>query len=97
MTTVATDDLTKIEGIEPFIAEVLNKAGIQSYTALANQSDESLVELMNDAGESFAFRDTSTWAQQASLAAEGKWDELKAWQVELDGGTIVVSEGEEEE
>ena len=27
-----------------------------------------------------------TWPKQAELAAEGKWDELKAWQEELDGG-----------
>ena len=27
-----------------------------------------------------------TWPQQAQLAADGKWDELKALQDELDGG-----------
>jgi len=27
-----------------------------------------------------------TWPKQAEMAAEGKWDELKVWQDELDGG-----------
>ena len=29
---------------------------------------------------------TDTWPKQAEMAAEGKWDELKVWQDELDGG-----------
>ncbi|MEJ6796117.1 MAG: 50S ribosomal protein L21, partial [Flavobacteriales bacterium] len=29
---------------------------------------------------------TETWPAQAKMAAEGKWDELKKWQDELDGG-----------
>ena len=29
---------------------------------------------------------TDTWPAQAKMAAEGKWDELKKWQDELDGG-----------
>jgi hypothetical protein len=28
----------------------------------------------------------STWAAQAQMAADGKFDELKAWQDELNGG-----------
>jgi hypothetical protein len=28
----------------------------------------------------------ATWPKQAEMAAAGKWDELKAWQDELDGG-----------
>ncbi len=27
-----------------------------------------------------------TWPEQAKMAAEGKWDELKKWQDELNGG-----------
>ena len=27
-----------------------------------------------------------TWPAQAQMAADGKWDELKVWQDELDGG-----------
>jgi len=96
MNTVVTDDLTKIEGIDPAVAEVLNNVGIQSYTDLANLSPETLNEMMNEAGESFSFRDTTTWPEQASLAAEGKWDDLITWQDELHGSTVVAEVGEEE-
>ena len=30
--------------------------------------------------------DPTTWPQQSQLAADGKWDELKTLQDELDGG-----------
>ena len=36
-----------------------------------------------------------TWPQQAQLATDGKWDELKVLQDKLDGGRVVDS-GEEE-
>jgi predicted flap endonuclease-1-like 5' DNA nuclease len=94
-TNIVADDLTKIEGIGEAVAEVLNQAGIMSYTDLANRSAGELKEMMNAAGPGFSFRDTSTWAQQASLAAEGRWDELQAWQAELDGGKVVAATEEE--
>ena len=28
----------------------------------------------------------ATWPKQAKMAADGKWDELKKWQDEMDGG-----------
>jgi predicted flap endonuclease-1-like 5' DNA nuclease len=94
-TAVVADDLTKIEGIGPAVAEVLNGVGIHTYTDLANTSVESLNEMMSEAGPGFSFRDTTTWPEQASLAAEGRWEELQAWQAELDGGKV-VAESEEE-
>ncbi len=97
MNTAVANDLTKIEGISPAVAEVLNIAGIQSYTDLANLSPAALKEMMNEAGDDFSFRDTATWPQQASFAAEGKWDELKTWQDELQGGSVLVAETSEEE
>jgi hypothetical protein len=30
--------------------------------------------------------ETTTWPEQAALAAAGKWDELKEWQDKLIGG-----------
>lgn len=95
MTTLEMDDLTKIEGIDQSVAEVLNNAEVKSFADLANLSPEALTEMMSEAGDSFSFRDTSTWAQQASLAAEGKWEELQAWQGELQGGSTVAADEEE--
>jgi len=80
------DDLTKVEGIGPKIAEHFNAAGINSFAELASTSVERLQEILNEAGSNFASHNPGTWPKQAELAAAGKWDELKAWQDELDGG-----------
>ena len=84
--TAQADDLRKVEGIGPKIAEVFNAAGIHSFAELASTSVERLKELLEAAGPHFASHDPGTWPKQARLAADGKWDELKAWQEELNGG-----------
>lgn len=81
--TTATDDLTKIEGIGPKIAETLNAAGITTYAELAGTTAEKIAEIIADVRGGHV---TDTWPTQAQLAADGKWDELKALQDELDGG-----------
>lgn len=80
------DDLEKVEGIGPKIAEVLTEAGIDTFAKLAEATPEAIREILDTAGSQFASHDPATWPQQAKLAADGKWDELKAWQDELDGG-----------
>ena len=80
------DDLTKVEGIGPVIAEVLTEAGLNTFAKVADSTPEVIREIMDAAGSQFASHDPATWPQQAKLAADGKWDELKAWQDELDGG-----------
>lgn len=82
----AGDDLTVIEGVGPKIAEVLAAAGIGSFAALAEATPESIREILDNAGSQFNAHDPGTWGQQATLASEGKWDELKKWQDELNGG-----------
>lgn len=83
------DDLTVIEGVGPKIAEVLTAAGIASFAEVAGKSAEELKALLTEAGEQFNTAVTDTWPEQAKLAAEGKFDELKKWQDELDGGKEV--------
>lgn len=80
------DDLRKVEGIGPKIAEVLAEAGISTFAQLAESTPEAIREILDNAGSQFASHDPATWPQQAQLAAAGKWDELKAWQDELNGG-----------
>lgn len=80
------DDLTKVEGIGPKIAEILGAAGIGSYADLAKADVENIKEILAEAGNRYKAHDPSTWPKQAEFAAEGKWDELKKWQDELDGG-----------
>lgn len=50
---------------------------------------------MDNAEGNFGAHDPSTWVEQAQLAADGKWDELKKWQDELDGGKPADSSEEE--
>jgi large subunit ribosomal protein L27 len=89
------DDLTKVEGIGPKIAGLLNDAGVTSFAELAATSVEKVQEVLNNAGSRYASHNPGTWPAQAKFAAEGKWDELKKWQDELDGGKVVKPSEEE--
>lgn len=84
--TGKADDLKKIEGIGPKIAELLNNAGINSFSDLAGTEVDRIKEILAEAGSRYATHNPGTWPKQAGMAAEGKWDELKKWQDELDGG-----------
>ncbi|PTX60021.1 LSU ribosomal protein L21P [Kordia periserrulae] len=81
--TTKGDDLKKIEGIGPKIASTLNEAGITTFAELANTDAAKISEIIADVRGNHV---TDTWPAQAQLAADGKWDELKKWQDELDGG-----------
>lgn len=80
------DDLKRIEGIGPAYSEVLNKAGISTYAQLSNASRETLEAAVRAGGYTRIPRSISTWAEQAGLAAEGKWEELQTLQDSLSGG-----------
>ncbi len=78
------DDLTKIEGIGPKIAEIFNNAGIKTFEDL---SSSKVADLRNILAENkLSSHDPKTWSKQATLAKHGKWDELKKLQDELNGG-----------
>jgi large subunit ribosomal protein L21 len=77
------DDLKKIEGIGPKIASTLVEAGIATFADLAKTTPEKISEIIAEVRGNHV---TDTWPKQAKLAADGKWDELKKWQDELDGG-----------
>jgi len=86
----STDDLTKIEGIGPKIAEHLNANGVNTFAQLAAMNPAQ-VKVILDAG-GFAAHDPGTWGPQAEMASAGQWDKLSAWQDELDGGKIVAAD-----
>jgi len=90
------DKLTKIEGIGPKISEHLGAAGIITFADLAGAPISKLKDILEKAGPRFKMHAPDTWPQQAKLAADGKWDELKVLQDELDGGRVVKSVEEEE-
>jgi predicted flap endonuclease-1-like 5' DNA nuclease len=79
------DDLTIIEGIGEKISALLQANGINTFTRLATIEPGQIEQLLRQAGFS-NIANPATWAEQARLAADGKWDELKALQAELKGG-----------
>jgi large subunit ribosomal protein L21 len=81
--TGKADDLKKIEGIGPKIAETLAAAGIATFADLAKADPANISEIIAGVRGNHV---PGTWPAQAQLAADGKWDELKKWQDELDGG-----------
>jgi small subunit ribosomal protein S16 len=90
------DDLTKIEGIGPAIAKVLGASGIITFADLAGKKADEVKAVLEGAEGNFKMHDPTTWPQQADMAATGKWDELKKWQDELEGGKVVKASSEEE-
>lgn len=93
---VSKQDLGKIEGIGPKIAEVLASSGILTYADLADASADKLKEALAKGGDAFKMHDSSTWAEQAKLASQGKWNELQKMQDSLNGGSKAEASSEEE-
>ncbi len=79
------DDLKKIEGIGPKIADTLNDAGVSTFAKLASM-DRDAIKAILDTVSTLKSKEPKTWPQQAQLAADEKWDELKVLQDELMGG-----------
>jgi len=78
------DDLTKIEGIWPKIAEVMAANWVKTFEDLSASKVGDLRTILAD--NKLSQHDPKTWKKQATLAKNGKWDELKVLQDELDWG-----------
>ena len=84
---IIADDLKIVEGIGPKIESILKNNGIDTWYKLSVAEAEDVTAMMlKDGGERYRLHDPKTWGQQALLAFEGKWEELKKLQDELDGG-----------
>lgn len=81
------DDLTILEGIGPKINQLLQGAGIRTFAQLAASEVSELKAILDPNG--LQFINPGSWAEQASLAAEGKFDELKTLTDSLKGGRRV--------
>ena len=81
------DDLTTLEGIGPKINQLLQEAGIRTFAQLAATDVNELKAILEPA--KLQFVDPSSWAEQAKLAAEGKFDELKTLAGSLKAGRRV--------
>ncbi|MCF6346759.1 MAG: hypothetical protein L3J20_00465 [Flavobacteriaceae bacterium] len=80
------DDYTKIEGIGPKIKDLLNAEGLWSFKQLSQAAESRMQKVLDAAGPAYTVHNPKTWAEQAKMADEGKWDELHKWQEELKGG-----------
>jgi hypothetical protein len=85
-TRLKKDDLKVVEGIGPAVEALLYKNGILTWQMLSQTPTERLTRILTSAGGPFMLHNPSTWSEQASLAARGKWEELKALQEALIGG-----------
>jgi predicted flap endonuclease-1-like 5' DNA nuclease len=82
------DDLKVVEGIGPAIEKLCNNNGITTWAQLSTTATDVLKTMLDKAGPNYRIHNPSTWAAQAALAHEGKWDELKKWQNDLNGGKV---------
>ncbi|MPR32174.1 hypothetical protein [Salmonirosea aquatica] len=80
------DNLKLVEGIGPKIEGLLNADGIKTFAKLAATNPQHIAGLLSAAGPRFQIHDPETWPQQAALARDGKWEELKELQEKLVGG-----------
>jgi predicted flap endonuclease-1-like 5' DNA nuclease len=74
-------DLTRIKGIGPKYAAVLQRAGVMTYSHLARLDSSQIMIILKDAGVPFS--DPSTWPEQARLAAEDDWRGLAELQKDI--------------
>lgn len=93
---IKQDDLKVIEGIGPKIEELLHNAGIHTWAELAAAELEKLQTILDEAGPRYRMHDPATWAKQAALAATGQWEDLEAYQEQLQGGRDVSDTTNEE-
>lgn len=77
------NDLKAIEGVGPKIAQLLIKNKIYNWSDLSNTPVAALQSILDTAGKSYMLADPSTWPEQASMASEGKFDELEKFQDQL--------------
>lgn len=80
------DDLKRIEGVGPKIEQLLNADNINNFKDLMEAEVSRIKATLFAAGPNYAVHDPSTWAEQAKLASEAKWGELKSLQEALKGG-----------
>jgi predicted flap endonuclease-1-like 5' DNA nuclease len=83
---IKENDLKIIDGIGPKIEVLFKTSGIITWKLLSETSVNRLKEVLSKAGERYQIHDPATWPRQSKLAYEGKWEELKNWQKQLDGG-----------
>ena len=83
--TASPDDFTRLEGIGPKLQAILHAGGVKTYRDLAAMSPEQLTDIIKADNFKAPF-DSSSWPEQAELAARGDWDGLQSLQDTLTAG-----------
>jgi predicted flap endonuclease-1-like 5' DNA nuclease len=83
--TTKPDNLTRLEGIGPKIAQALIDYGINTFAKVAASSEDDFRAALTAAGMDFA-PSMESWTEQASYAASGDWDGLQKLQDTLSSG-----------
>lgn len=74
------DDLTKLAGIGPKIASLMQAAGMGDFAKIANTDVDTLCEELTKKGIPYSKATVATWAEQARYAQQGDWQGLKSYQ-----------------
>lgn len=74
--TAVVDDLTKLAGIGPKVAERLQQMGVSTYDELAKKDLNEVLTNLSLAGVRINKAASQTWTKQAALAAKQDWSAL---------------------
>ncbi|MBB4080998.1 putative flap endonuclease-1-like 5' DNA nuclease [Lewinella aquimaris] len=77
------DNLRIISGIGPVANAILRDAGITSWRELAAAEVTTLGDILRTADHPFDPAELDSWPKQATLAAAGRWEELRVFQCRL--------------
>lgn len=80
------DNLKIIEWIGPKIESLLNTAGVYTFSDIVDSGIEWLEKILEKAGSKYQMHNPQTWPDQAELAMQWKWTELKEYQDLLSAG-----------
>ncbi len=75
------DDFSHLDGVGPKISATLRSAGVKTFAKLAAKEVDDIKEILVAKNPSLLrLSDPTTWPEQAGMAAEGRWETLKALQ-----------------
>lgn len=80
------DNLKIVEGIGPKIESLLNDAGITSFADVVESGATGIQKVLDNAGPKYQMHNPTTWPDQAELAMQERWSELKEYQDLLNAG-----------
>lgn len=70
------DDLTKIKGLGPKVAAILNGLGITKYAQIASWDDADIARIDSQLGRFQGRIRRDNWVEQAKILSEGKAEEF---------------------